>query len=1068
MSNETHLNGGWWDAFMNTEGTEDKIGGGMTSSAAAYGVSLAAVAVAVVARLMLDPLLTDRLPFITLFLAVGFAAWYGGRGPALLALVAGAVAAAFFLMQPHYSFAIDQTEYQVGLVLYGVVGFASIAMFESLRKAQRQSEERQRQFEQEVAARRLTEQAFAEQAERLRTTLASIGDAVITTDLEGRITIMNAVAESLTGWTTAEAMGQLLDAVFRIVNETTRKTVENPAFRALKEGVIVGLANHTVLIAKDGTERPIDDSAAPIRCKDGEILGCVLCFRDITERKRSEAEFQRVSGLLDTLLHTAPIGFCFLDRDLRYLRVNERLAEINGVSPEAHLGRPVSEIVPALVETIRNVTDHILATGEAVLNHEFSGEISAAPGVIRFWNESWYPVRDNAGEVVGFGGIVEEITARKQAEDALGESQQFISRVLDDGLSVFVGVTTPNGTVTYANRSALEAAGIPASEVLGKKFWDCYWWSYSPEIQAQLRDACERAARGEIVRYDVPVRMAGDTRMWIDFQVAPLRDTQGRITHLIPSAMDIAVRRAAEEKLRDSETRTRLATEATAVGIWEWNVVTNVTHWDAQMFLLYGIPPTVDGFVQYSDWSGAVLPEDLPEIERILQDTVRRGGQSRREFRIRRRDDGAVRHIESVETVRANAQGETEWVVGTHLDVTERKTAEIQLRQFAASLSEADRRKDEFLATLAHELRNPLAPIRTGLHVLQRSDDLALTLRTQAIMSRQLDHMVKLIDDLLDVSRISSGKVILRRERVSLRAVVESAVEASGSLLESAQHSLRIDLPGEPIWLDVDATRICQVFSNVLTNAAKYSPNQSNILLSGRQEGQDVVVCVVDPGVGIPADMLDHVFEMFAQVNRTLDRAQGGLGIGLALAKRLVEMHGGTIAAASAGSDQGSTFTVRLPAAVLAQDVAASTSRDGSKAARTDQLRVLIVDDNADAAESLAALFQLLGHETSVATSGPAGLELASRATPDVVFLDLGMPDMSGYEVARRLRPMPEFAATTLVALSGWGSDEDRRKAKEAGFDRHFVKPADYEEIEALLDQLGRRLGRIKSGQTSN
>ena len=823
-----------------------------------------------------------------------------------------------------------------------------------------------------------------------------------------------------------------------------------------------------MLIHAQGVDRFYDLLVEPLMDQLGSITGVTCAAIEITERKRSTVELQRVGELLDTLLRTAPIGLCFLDRDLRYLRINERLAEINGVSSAAHLGRHISEVVPNIQGTVRDVTDRILATGQAVLNREFSGETPAAPGVTRFWNESWYPVRDGAGEILGFGAVVEEITARKQAEDALRESHQFTRRVLDNNLAAFVGVTTPDGTVTYANRAPLEAAGIPASEVLGKKFWDCHWWSYSPEIQAQLRQACERAASGEVVRYDVPVRMAGDTLMWIDFQVAPLRDAEGLITHLIPSAMDIAVRRAAVENLRASEERTRLATEATAVGIWERNIHTHTLRWDAQMFHLYGLSPTADGFVQYSDWSGAVLPEDLPENERILQDTARRGGQSRREFRIRRYDDGALRHIESVETVRANARGEIEWLVGTNLDVTERKTAEIQLRQLAANLSDADRRKDEFLATLAHELRNPLAPIRIGLNVLQRSQDLAQIVRTQAMMSRQLGHMVKLIDDLMDVSRINSGKVILRHERVSLRAVVENAVEASGSLMEAAQHVLHIDLPGEPIWLDVDATRICQVFSNLLSNAAKYSPDQSSISLSGRQEGQDVVVCVVDPGVGIPADMLDHVFEMFAQVNRTLDRAQGGLGIGLALAKRLVEMHGGTVAATSAGTDQGSTFTVRLPAAVLIHDVAASFSPDGFKAARHDQLSVLIVDDNPDAAESLAALFQLLGHETAVANSGPVGLELASRATPDVVFLDLSMPGMSGYEVARRLRPMPGFAATTLVALSGWGSDEDRRKSKEAGFDRHFVKPADYEEIEALLDQLGRKLGRIESGQTSS
>ena len=469
-----------------------------------------------------------------------------------------------------------------------------------------------------------------------------------------------------------------------------------------------------------------------MRDADGAVAQLIGTAIEITARKRDAVEAQRVSALFGSILHTAPIGFCFLDLDLRYVRVNARLAEMNGMSAEAHLGRHVSEIVPALADALVALTDHIMATGEPVLNHEFSGETPTLPGVSRWWNESWYPVRDDAGEISGFGAVVEEITARKEADNALRASHQFTSRVLDSNVA-FVGVTTADGTVTYANRAPLEAAGIPASEVLGKKFWDCYWWNYSSEIQSQLRDACERAAGGEIVRYDVPVRMGGDTRVWIDFQVAPLRDEDGRITHLIPSAMEITVRRAAEERQRESEARTRLATEATAVGIWERNVHSDALRWDAQMFQLYGIPPTADGFVQYTDWSDALLPEDLPETERMLQETVLRGGQIRREFRIRRRDNGAVRYVESVETVRANAQGETEWVVGTNLDVTERKTAEMQLRQLAADLSEADRQKDEFLATLAHELRNPLAPLRNGLELMKQAGEQAAVERARVM-----------------------------------------------------------------------------------------------------------------------------------------------------------------------------------------------------------------------------------------------------------------------------------------------------------------------------------------------
>jgi len=743
--------------------------------------------------------------------------------------------------------------------------------------------------------------------------LAQVSDSVIAMDLDQCVTYLNAAAERQYLVSAGDVLGRPLSHIFsRQWPSAEAEAAMWAAFRADGEwrGEII---HHT----HDGRELQVDAWLTLLRDADGTDAGMVTAIRDMTERKRRAAESQRVSVLLDTLLRTAPIGFCFLDRDLRFVRINERLAEINGVSAEAHLGRHVSEILPTLAETIRDVTGRILATGEAVLNREFSGETPAAAGVTRFWNESWYPVSNGAGEILGFGAVVEEITARKQAEAALEESHQFIRRVLDNNLAAFVGVTTPDGTVTYANRAPLEAAGIPASEVLGKKFWDCYWWSYSPELQAQLREAFERAASGEIVRYDVPVRMAGDTRIWIDFQVAPLRDTEGRITHLIPSAMDIAVRRGAEEELRASEERMRLATEATAVGIWEWNVLTNTVRWDAQMFRLYGVTPTPDGFVLYSDCSAAVLPEDLPEYERILQDTVRSGGQSRSEFRIRRRDDGAVRHIESVETVRANARGENECVVGTNLDVTERNAAENQLRQLAAELSESDRRKDEFLATLAHELRNPLAPIRNGLELMKLAGGQAATVeRARSMMERQTAHLVRLVDDLMEVSRISRNALELRRERVPLAAVLESALESSRPLIEQMGHDLTVTLPTQPVMVDADVTRLAQVFLNLLNNAAKYSDRGGHIQLTVEQEGSEVVVTVKDTGVGIAADQLSRIFEMFTQLDRSLLKSQGGLGIGLTLVKRLVEMHGGSVEARSAGPGKGSEFVVWLPAVI--------------------------------------------------------------------------------------------------------------------------------------------------------
>ncbi len=398
--------------------------------------------------------------------------------------------------------------------------------------------------------------------------------------------------------------------------------------------------------------------------------------------------------------------------------------------------------------------------------------------------------------------------------------------------------------------------------------------------------------------------------------------------------------------------------------------------------------------------------------------------------------------------------GEVEFVLGLTQDVTNRKRAEEALRK-------ADRRKDEFLATLAHELRNPLAPLRSGLEVLNIVRDPAIIVETRQMMDRQLSHMVRLIDDLLDASRITNDKLTLRRERVSLRSVVETAVEASRPIIDAAGHVVRLALPEEPLWLDADPTRLAQVVSNLLTNAAKYTPQGGRIELAAASEGREVILRVTDTGLGIPPAMLTEVFEMFAQVNRTLERSQGGLGIGLALVKRLVELHGGTIIADSSGLGRGTTFTVRLPA--VSDCGTGVDPRANSEPSTThspaSRRRVLVVDDNVDGARSLAKILQIFGHEAKTAHTGPEALDAVGRFEPDVVLLDIGLPGMSGYEVARRLREEPSHSSAVLVALTGWGSEENKRQSREAGFDYHLTKPVEISAVERILTEVARGEG---------
>ena len=636
--------------------------------------------------------------------------------------------------------------------------------------------------------------AFARQrpGELLRVTLASIGDAVITTDTRGVITYLNAVAEHLTGWS-QDAAGQPLERVFRIVNEDTREPVDSPAVKALRGGTIVGLANHTLLLRKDGSELAIDDSAAPIADENGLVSGCVLIFRDVTERRRLERA-------------TA-----------------EQLTAAN--------------LLASIVES----------SDDAIVRKSLSGTI-----------ESW-----NAGAERLFG---------YSADEAIGHHISLV---------------------------------IP------------------------------------------PERLAEEDRI-----IAALTAGQ-RIEHF------------ETERLRRNGER----------------VTVSLT-----------ISPVRDG-------SGAII--GASKIAR---------------------------------------------------DITARKQLEDHLRRTAIDLAEADRQKGEFLATLAHELRNPLAPLRSALELLKQSGaDADLTQLARDTMDRQLGQMVRLVDDLLDVNRVMHNRLELRPADIDIALVIHQAVEMSQPLIDSAGHQLRVVLPAEPLFLHADPVRLTQVFANLLNNSCRYTPPGGQLQIAVEREGNQAVVRVKDSGAGIPPDQLEKIFNMFNQVDRSPERAQGGLGIGLTLVRRLAEMHGGSVHASSEGPGKGSEFVVRLPA--LAGKPQARESHVPEASAPAMRRRVLIVDDNRDAADALAMLLQQTGHDTFVAYDGTAAFAAAETHRPDVILLDIGLPGMSGHDVCRQMREQPWGRSIRMIALTGWGQEEDRRKSADAGFDGHLVKPVD---IAAVLQQFQR------------
>lgn len=649
------------------------------------------------------------------------------------------------------------------------------------------------QLEREVAKRTAELAAatsrLAAEREWFSTTLASIGDAVIATDTQGRVTMLNEVAEKLTGWNAKEAKDHPLSDVFRIVNEQTRQPVPNPALRALADGTIVGLANHTVLIAKDGKETFIDDSAAPIRDNSGNISGAVLVFRDITDRKKADAELR--------------------ESEARFVQL--------------------ADAIPQLVW------------------------MAGPDGHIDWYNNRWY-------EYTG---------------------------------------------TSYAQMEGWGWQSVQDPDVL-------------PQVLARWK---ESLATGNPFNMTFPLRGAdGEYRPFLT-RVMPVKDDAGKVIR---------------------------------------------------------------------------------------------------------------------------------WF-GTNTDISELQRLENELRQSAAELSEADRRKDEFLATLAHELRNPLAPIRTGLEVMKlAADDPSTFEEVRSTMERQTQQLITLVDDLLDVSRISRGKLELRKCRVKLADVLQSAVEASTPFINEAGHELTVTIP-EPIIVDADPHRLAQVVSNLLSNAAKYTPEGGRISLSSEHQNGEVVISVCDNGIGIPTEMQTQIFEMFTQIDRPMEKGYTGLGIGLTLSKSLVDLHHGRIEVFSEGVNQGCEFRVRLP---LPADTPAEEPQSRQlQLNTTHQLRrkILVVDDNKAAATLLSMSVKMLGCEVRTAGDGEEAIRVATEFRPDVILMDIGMPKMNGYDAARHLRQQPWGQKILLVALSGWGTTADQQRSQEAGFDHHLIKPADPSALQRLL-----------------
>ena len=536
----------------------------------------------------------------------------------------------------------------------------------------------------------------------------------------------------------------------------------------------------------------------------------------------------------------------------------------------------------------------------------------------------------------------------------------------------------------------------------------------------------------------------------IDLSYTALRDSHGAIIGVLAHGVDQTERRNADLALRSSQERYRTVLTSMDEGFC---IVEMIVDGDANPVdcLVLEANPAFEKHTGLHDCTGRTLKTIAPGFEQRWIDryaAVIRTGEPERfidhSLPYNRWFDVYACRIGGADSIRVSI---------LFNDITDRKNNEESLRQFAADMSEADRRKSEFLATLAHELRNPLAPIRSGLGVMRLSHgNPTMMTKVLNMMDRQVDHMVHLIDDLMDIARISGGKVDLRRQHVELKPMLASAIETSLPLIEAGKHELVVNISDEVLSLDADPTRIAQIFANLLNNAAKYTPAGGKITLSAYRQDAEAVIDVADNGVGVEPASLSVIFDMFNQVGRDIGRSQGGLGIGLSLVRRLVELHGGTVSVTSEGINQGAVFTVRLPLAQAVLKPATSMLMGtADPLAQADALRVMVVDDNVDAAHMLCTILELKGHVVAVAFNGVQAVQMAKAFSPQMAFLDIGMPGMNGYEAAQALRKLPGLEKIVLVALTGWGTENDRGRTREAGFDHHLTKPAELATLDALL-----------------
>jgi PAS domain S-box-containing protein len=781
----------------------------------------------------------------------------------------------------------------------------------------------------------------------------------------------------------------------------------------------------------------------PDRDEGNAVVGWVASITDITTQKQTEQELRERHRMQHLLAQAGDLGSrvqsadALVDDVSRLVRTELVVTGCGLVEAMAVDGWHVPAGPGNLVIVEDAATDS--RTADRYQSLFAPREIRAYLGiplhrdgrlVATFWvgdrqPRRWSPQEGETLQLVG--ELTWTVLERLRAEEALRASKDHLRFVTDHAPVQLVHCDTQE-RYTFVNLPYAERYGLRPQNVVGKRVRDIV----GEAVYENLREYIERALAGETLQFEQALPYAFGSR-WMQCAYVPQRNAAGAVTGFVAAIQDVTLRRAAEETLRISEERFRATFEIAAVGIAHVALDGRWLRVNDRMCEILGYSRERLLTITFQDITHeADVATDMRYVRDVLDGRIPSYSMDKRYIR----QDGSLVWATLTVSLSRRSDGSPDYFISVVEDITAKKNVE-------AAFREADQRKDEFLALLAHELRNPLSPIRTSMAILRSrpTNDPQLS-RCRDVIDRQVTHMARLLDDLLDVSRLSRGKLTLQRSNVALASILEAAIEATMPLMTQRGHRVKLAGVEDEIMLDADAARMTQVFGNLLNNAAKYSDPGSTIDVSVTHDDERVTITVRDPGIGIAPAMLDKVFDLFTQADAARTHAPGGLGIGLSLAQRLVEMHEGTIAVTSAGANQGSEFTVRLP--LLPSQVPAPDSEHrATTQSRGARRRILVVDDNADVADTHTMLLQQSGHEVETVYGGEAAVLAFTRFRPDLVLLDIGLPDISGHEVCRRIRSLAGGGAATIIAVTGWGQARDRERSMSAGFDRHLVKPVD-------------------------